>query len=93
MDIRAGDDAEKLMTYEGPGVAVLHPEAGDAAILEWWTLDGDTFGDTWFRSIEDARESAIEWWGDDLGEWRPVPDSVADYWTYVLDAVRAAPES
>jgi hypothetical protein len=88
-DIRAGDDAAKLFAYEGPGVAVLHSEAGDA-ILESWTVDGDTFGDDWYQSIQDAKEVAVKMWGDDLGEWRSVPESVADYRPYVLEAARAA---
>ena len=70
-------------------MAVLDSEGRDA-ILEWWTIDGDSFGDTWFTSIQDAKEVASEMWGDDLGEWRPVPESVADYGPYVLEAARAA---
>ena len=92
-DIRAGDDAAKVFAYEGPGVAALHhagPQEAAGVILESWTIDGDWFGDNWQPTIQEAKELAVEMGGDDLGEWRPIPESVADYATYILAVARAA---
>jgi hypothetical protein len=85
--IRAGDPA--AADYVGPDIAVLYPEAGDAAILEWMTIDGDGFGDLWFFSRDEAKEAADEW-GDNLGPWNAVPKSEADVQAYVIAAARAA---
>jgi hypothetical protein len=83
---RAGDPA--AADYVGPGIAVLYPE-GDAAILEWMTIDGDGFGDLWFEFRDEAIEAAEEW-GDCLGPWNAVPGSEADVRAYVIAAARVA---
>jgi len=84
--IRAGNLA--AADYVGPGIAVLYPEAGDAAILEGMTIDGQGFGDLWFGSHDEAKEAAEEW-GRSLGQWNAVPESEADTRAYVIAAARA----
>jgi hypothetical protein len=77
--------------YVGPGLAFLFPDGGedDAAQLESMTIDGEGFGDTWHLTRTEAKEAALDWWGDHLGPWHAISASVADPRAYALAAARA----
>ena len=60
-----------------PRVLVIE-EKPDGFFLFRLTADGSVAGDTWHLSLNDAKQQAAYEYGDGLGEWRQVPEEVAD---------------
>jgi len=50
----------------------------DGVFLERFASDGEFAGDTWHRSVEEARQQADSEYGLRLGDWRAVPPDVED---------------
>ncbi len=50
----------------------------DGVFLERFAFDGEFAGDTWHRSVEEAKQQADSEFGPRLGEWRSVPQDVED---------------
>lgn len=69
------DDVDDRTPMEWPAFVVIGPQSG-GIFLTRHTSDGTEVGDTWHPSVEEAKEQAIEEFGDLLGEWREVPDGV-----------------
>jgi hypothetical protein len=69
-----------------PSADVLLLVAGgepDAMVFRY-TAFGELGGDSWHRSVADAKEQAAEEYGAALLPWEPVPDEVADAHAYAI---------
>jgi len=65
---------------------VLTRQGGRGVFLDRFTEDGESAGDTWHESLEDARDQALEEYNGSLGRWHEVPEGLedADVITYLL---------
>lgn len=59
-------------------VVLLVGDRDASAMLFRYTAYGEVGGDTWHPSHDEAREQAVEEYGDALGEWVEVPDEIDD---------------
>jgi hypothetical protein len=73
-----------------PEADVLLLIAGDdtGVMLFRYTAHGEVAGDTWHRTLADARDLAAHEYGAALGEWVDVPDTVADAHEYAVQYAR-----
>ncbi|MGZ8457014.1 MAG: hypothetical protein ACXW61_06295 [Gemmatirosa sp.] len=83
------DPAKMLPEADVVLLTASHASDDPGAMLFRYTAFGEVGGDTWHVSIADAREQAVEEYGDALGPWEEVPDDVADAHEF---AVRYAAE-
>jgi hypothetical protein len=70
-----------------PDLIVIH-ERPDGFFVERCTATGEFAGDTWHRSVEEAKDQAVREFGADL-RWTPIPESESDPVQYAIRA-RAA---
>jgi hypothetical protein len=77
-----------------PDVLLLEGDEFGHAMIYRYTAGGVFGGDTWHESVEIAKESAAEEYGESVvGPWQPVPDNVQDPYEFVIRkaAERASP--
>jgi len=71
-----------------PNVVVIEPRnhGSDAqeCFLFRYTRDGQDCGDTWHRSVDEAKEQAAIEYGRALGPWASVPDEEPDIRNFVV---------
>jgi hypothetical protein len=60
-----------------PHVLVIE-EKPDGFFLFRLVADGSVAGDTWHMSLDDAKQQAEYEYGEGLGEWKHIPEDVAD---------------
>jgi hypothetical protein len=82
-----GGDAEEAEELPSPDVLVIEQESEGSVFLYRMTRTGEPGGDTWHQSIEDAKHQAEYEYGGLLGEWRPVPDTIADARAFAVEAI------
>jgi hypothetical protein len=74
-ELSDGDDNREEMS--APSVVVIE-ERRDGVFLFRFRASGECVGDTWHRSIDEAREQAEFEFGELLSAWRVVPTEVGD---------------
>ncbi len=57
-------------------VLIHHNQSG--IFLDRYTRDGQPAGDTWHKSVAEAKEQAAEEYDGMLGQWIEVPDDVQE---------------
>ena len=65
-------------------VIVLVSDDDPGAMLFRYTAHGEFGGDTWHASVSDAKENAVDEYGEALQAWEEVPDEVADAHEYAI---------
>jgi hypothetical protein len=60
-----------------PRVLVIRQSKG-GVFLDRYTEEGESGGDTWHQSIEEAREQALAEYNGSVGPWRDVPAEMDD---------------
>jgi hypothetical protein len=60
-------------------------ERPDGIFLWRYTASGDVAGDTWHRSIDEAKEQAAYEFGRDLA-WSPIPETESDPVAFAIQA-------
>jgi hypothetical protein len=60
-----------------PALIVIHQKS-DGVFLDRLTLDGETAGDTWHMSVDDAKDQAAAEYAGMLSKWSEVGDNVSD---------------
>jgi hypothetical protein len=83
----AGPGADRLAPAKMLPVAdVLLLVASDDpdAMLFRYTAYGEMGGDSWHATVAEAKEQALEEYGDALLPWEAVPDEVADAHGYAI---------
>ena len=83
----AGNRAE-VQKLPSPDVLVITQESEGSVFLYRLTRAGESGGDTWHQSIDDAKHQAEYEFGEALGKWRVVPDDVADAREFAIEAVQ-----
>ncbi len=78
--LKAGEQTQGLLL---PRVLVIE-ERPDRSFLYRYAPDGSSGGDTWHRSVEDAKSQARAEYGNALGEWKSIPDDVQDAASFTL---------
>lgn len=79
-------DAEKNKTLLPiAGVVIIEKRQG-AIYLERYDNDGQWGGNTWHKTIEDAKNQAKFEYGDSLIKWIEIHESVNDPVKYALEA-------
>ena len=61
--------------------------------LNRWAEDGTFAGDTWHRTLDEAKEQAVFELAKYLREWRDIPPNVRDTRAYALAAVARAEDN
>jgi len=77
------DAAEPPVQLPWPAATVLEPGSDGGFNLLRLATDGSFAGDTWHLSEDEAREQASYEFGDSLGPWQTIPNSVLDPTSYV----------
>jgi len=78
------DGVEASMRLPWPAATVLAPGSDGGFNLLRLASDGSSAGDTWHLSEDEAREQASYEFGDSLGPWQSIPESVPDPASYVV---------
>jgi hypothetical protein len=60
----------------------------DGVFLHRLTESGEYAGDTWHQSVDEATNQAIVEYGNSLGVWRSMPDSVPDPYEFAIGKLR-----
>jgi hypothetical protein len=81
-----GEDGQRLLPQ--PDVVVIDQEGDGNVFLHRMTRAGEFGGDTWHRSIDEAKEQAAFEYRNLLGGWQPIPDETADAIGFAVEAVR-----
>ena len=81
------EDTEEL---PWPHVLILQEESPGNVFLYRMTRNGDACGDTWHRSVEDAKHQASYEYLETIGEWQQVPHDVGDAREFAVAAVRSS---
>jgi hypothetical protein len=70
----------RLFAREGSVLAIIvQCQAPDPDGFYLFTFGPDRFeGDTWHRTVEDAKHQAIHELGSGASHWQPIPATVAD---------------
>src|SRR5256885_693096 len=71
-----------------PQILVATSASDTGVMLDRYTATGEAAGDTWHENMEDAKQQADFEYGDAVGEWREVPDVVADAVAFALAEYR-----
>ncbi len=79
------DDAQPL---PWPHVLVIEEESPGSVFLYRMTQSGESGGDTWHQSVDDAKHQADYEYGDAVGDWNEVPDDVPNAREFAVAAVR-----
>jgi hypothetical protein len=58
-------------------VLLVAGDEGDAMLFRY-TVHGEFGGDTWHATVAEATDQAAHEYGDALGEWMEVPETVSD---------------
>ena len=82
------DEGSEVQHLPSPDVLVIEQESEGSVFLYRMTRTGAASGDTWHQSIEDAKHQAEHEYGKGLGEWRAVPDDVADARGFAIETIR-----
>lgn len=81
-ELTGGEDRRRRLPW--PQVVVME-ETPSGVSLYRFTTTGESAGQTWHRSVDDARYQAQYEYGDLIGEWRDVPSDVKEPVRYALD--------
>lgn len=79
-------DPEKMLPLAD--VVLLLPDGESGAMLFRYTAHGELAGDTWHATMEDARDAAVEEYGEALTPWLRVPDDIVDAHEYAMRFAR-----
>lgn len=71
-----------------PHVLVIEEESPGSVCLYRMTQSGESGGDTWHQSVEDAKHQANYEYGDAVGDWSEIPGDVRDARDFAVAAVR-----
>ena len=82
-----GSEAQMLPT---PDVIVIEEQSSSSVFLYRMTMTGELAGDTWHRSVEEAKGQARYEYGDAVGEWKSIPADVSDACGFAVAVARAA---
>jgi len=82
--LKAGEQTQGLLL---PRVLVTE-ERPDRSFLYRYAADGSSGGDTWHRTLEDAKSQAWAEYGSALGEWKPIADDVQDAASFALSQIQ-----
>jgi len=66
-------------------------EKQDGVFLYRLTESGEYAGDTCYESMDAAKDQAAFEYGECLGAWKTIPDSVPDPYEFALSQMRAGP--
>lgn len=69
------------------GVVIIEKRQG-TIYLERYSSDGQWGGNTWHKTVEDAKYQAEFEYGDSLIKWIEIPETVNDPVKYALEAAR-----
>jgi hypothetical protein len=79
--LTGGKDLRKRL--ETPVLIVIEEKA-DGIFLLRFTPSGNVVGDTWHRTVEEAKEQASFEFRDFLSDWKSVPPDVEDIVSFYL---------
>ncbi len=85
---RQPDGSEVLMPLAD--VVFLEATPGAGAQLYRYTVAGEFCGDSWFHTVDDAKDQAAFEYGRALGPWEAVPAGEADGYEYSVRLARAS---
>src|SRR5437867_208934 len=74
-EVRGGQDDRLEMP--SPSVLIIE-EKKDGIFLNRFASNGQYAGDTWHRSLEEAKEQAEMEFGGHISEWKEVPPEIDD---------------
>jgi hypothetical protein len=77
-------DKREPVPFPYPDVIVITPASDVGVMLDRYTVWRDIAGDTWHESLAEAKQCAIEEYGDALSEWMEVPHDVEDAVSHAL---------
>lgn len=77
------DEADTRERMAVPRVLVVESRA-DGVFLDRYDEAGEEAGDTWHRSIEEAKAQAQTEYGENLGAWTEVPSAEGDAVAFAL---------
>ena len=80
--VTGGVDSRQLM--ESPAVLVIEQKP-DGVFLFRFTPDSHCVGDTWHKTIDDAKKQAAFEFDELLSAWKAVPDGVKDVVSFGLN--------
>ena len=84
--VQTGDEAlDEAKLLPAPDVLLLVAGGPDPdAMLFRYTAHGEVGGDTWHPTVAEAKEQAIDEYGDALLPWEEVPEDVVDPHHYAV---------
>lgn len=80
------DEGKDSRQELGSPAVLLIEETESGIFLERFGADGSFAGDTWHRSVEEAKEQATFEYGELLSDWREVPSDVTNVATFAYEA-------
>jgi hypothetical protein len=78
-------DGKDLRRELEPASVLVIEQEEDGIFLLRLTSDGRTVGDTWHRSIDEAKEQATYEFDGLVSEWKRVPSEVGDIVRFALE--------
>jgi hypothetical protein len=84
-------DPAKLLPL--PDVLLLESSEDSGVMLFRYTSQGESAGDTWHKSITEAKEHAIFEYRDAVGRWFEVPADVTDAHAYAVQCAASHREA
>lgn len=79
-------EGDKRIQLPSPRILIIREEK-NGVLLYRFTVEGYFGGDTWHRTVDDAKHQALYEYGEAIGEWKIIPSEVEanDVLRYVQD--------
>ena len=77
------ESEERLFALASDAVLIIEWRKKNVRLIATWT-DGIST-DSWYATIGDARQQAINRWGPNISAWRVVPAEVSDVVTFARE--------